>query len=161
MRRELAALVAGPQIATRAEIAAQLARLALHYWRPNFSPEQYKMLFDDYCTDLHGVALQELTDAIAQYRKEIGERFFPTIAQITKLIGSAVKDRNRLKLGAQRMLDALDAPDNATGSDAAKPRDFSEIKQFLKPRGPEVPQTVAAFVPVSPELRARVQGGER
>lgn len=160
MRRELNAIIAGPKIATRAEISVMLGRLSLHYWRPNFTEEKNALIVDDYCRDLHGVTVQELADAIEQYRKKIGERYFPTIAQLNKLIGDAVADRERMKRGATRMLEALDAPDTAE-ADKPQQHDYSKLHEILKPREQTAAQPVADFVPLSAELRERIKGGAR
>jgi hypothetical protein len=63
-------------------IVAMLAKLALQYWRPDFSPEQAKHLYSDYLDDLRGFSIKALADAIKKYRTDGANKFFPTSGQI-------------------------------------------------------------------------------
>lgn len=69
----------------RKEISAILARLSLHYYRPEFSKEQYKLLLGDYVSDLIGFNPIEVEAACSAYRrKEV--QFFPKVGEIIALI---------------------------------------------------------------------------
>lgn len=67
-------------------ILAILARLALHYWRPDFTPGQARQLYRDYLDDLRDFAVVDINRAIQVYRRDGANRFFPTTGQIVDLI---------------------------------------------------------------------------
>lgn len=68
------------------EIAAILTKLALHYWRPDFSPTQARHLLDDFLTDLSGFTPAQIGSACALYRRNGENRFFPTPGQLLELL---------------------------------------------------------------------------
>lgn len=70
----------------RKQISAILARLSLHYWRPDYSPEQAKLVMEDYLDDLAGHTPEQVSKACEQYRKNPDSKFFPKIGEIIELI---------------------------------------------------------------------------
>jgi len=69
--------------------AAILSRLALHYWRPDFSPEQARMLMADYLDDLVEVSPNQLERACMEFRKKPESTFFPKIGELLAIINPA------------------------------------------------------------------------
>ena len=67
-------------------ILALLAKLSLHYWRPDFTPTQAKQLYADYLEDLRPFALSDIANAIAEYRQIGANRFYPSTGQLIDLI---------------------------------------------------------------------------
>lgn len=66
-------------------ILALLAKLSLHYWRPEFTPSQAKQMYADYVEDLREYALSDVSDAVKFYRRG-GATFFPTSGQLVQII---------------------------------------------------------------------------
>ena len=66
-------------------ILALLAKMALHYWRPDFTPSQAKQLYGDYVDDLSQYPMSKVAAAIEEYRQR-GGKFFPTVQQLISLI---------------------------------------------------------------------------
>ena len=66
---ELRKLIDGPPKATAKDFAVCLGRLALHYWRPDFTAEQAKLLYQDFISDLAGVTAEELNEACGEWRR--------------------------------------------------------------------------------------------
>jgi hypothetical protein len=62
-----------------------LGKLALHYWRPDFTPSQAKQLYSDYVQDLASYPLKDIDSAIREYRQG-KHRFFPQVGQLISLI---------------------------------------------------------------------------
>lgn len=71
------------------EVSAILARLALHYWRPDFTPEQTKLLIADYLDDLQRYNPDQIALACRDFRMDGGNKFFPKSGELIQLI----KDR--------------------------------------------------------------------
>jgi hypothetical protein len=67
-------------------ILTLLARMSLHYWRPDFSPGQARELYLDYLDDLRDFAISDIAAAMRAYRRDGENRFFPTSGQIVDLI---------------------------------------------------------------------------
>jgi hypothetical protein len=85
-----------------------LSKLAIHYWRPNFTPDQAKQLIFDFIDDLGRYDLADVQRAIVAYRRS-PERFWPTPGALIALIekGAGVDlsaFRSREELEAQRRL---------------------------------------------------------
>lgn len=62
--------------------------MALHYWRPDFTPEQARMLIEDYLDDLRGYTPEQVDAACIRYRKEPDSKFFPHTGELLKLLGA-------------------------------------------------------------------------
>ena len=71
------------------EIGAILARLALHYWRPDFQPEQVKLVLQDFLYDLRAYEVRDIAHACDRYRQGPENRFFPTPGQLLAILKPA------------------------------------------------------------------------
>lgn len=107
VRAELEALVAGPPKASVRDFATHLGKLSLHFWRPDFTPEQAKHLYGDFVTDLAGVTAEELAAACQEYRDDPRNSFFPTPGKLLALLSDGQSDRKQLVRGATACLEAL------------------------------------------------------
>ena len=136
MRSTLCAVLAGPPRASVRDFAEQLAKLSLHYWRPQFTPDQAKHVFGDFAADMAEVTAAELREACDRWRRDAANRFFPTPGQLMALVSDSLRDRARQRAGAERLLALLD--DRETVGEAIMPRDFSVVKKCLG-NAPEVP----------------------
>lgn len=67
-------------------ILIQLARLALMYWRPDFTPGQAKQLYEMYLDDLSVYSFYDITKACEKFRQNADNKFFPTSGQLRGLI---------------------------------------------------------------------------
>lgn len=70
----------------RKQVAAILARLSFHYWRPDYSQEQARMVMEDYLNDLEHISPASVEKACAEYRKKPDSKFFPKVGEILDLI---------------------------------------------------------------------------
>jgi hypothetical protein len=68
-------------------VGAYLARLALHYWRPDFTAGQAKLLFEDFYSDLRRYPVAEIEGACQSWRRNSANRFFPTPGQLLEVLG--------------------------------------------------------------------------
>eukprot|EP00913_Durusdinium_trenchii_P005309 g4955.t1 len=91
--------------AAPAEIAALLAKLALHYWRPNFTDAQAKQLYMDYIGDLKIYPLDVINRAVGVYRRNEKEKWFPKSGQLIALCEAAIKARRTDRLWLRKRLD--------------------------------------------------------
>lgn len=67
-------------------ILALLGKLALHYWRPDFTPGQARQVYADYVYDLGPFALSDIAAAINEYRQTGANRFFPSSGALIDII---------------------------------------------------------------------------
>lgn len=67
-------------------ILIQLAKLALMYWRPDFTPGQAKQLYEMYLDDLRVYSFYDICKACEKFRQNADNKFFPTSGQIRGLI---------------------------------------------------------------------------
>lgn len=67
-------------------ILALLGKLALHYWRPDFTPGQARQVYADYVYDLGPFALSDIASAINKYRQTGANRFFPASGALIDII---------------------------------------------------------------------------
>jgi hypothetical protein len=70
----------------RKQIAAILARLSLHFWRPDFTPDQARLLIKDYLEDLAGFAPNEIERACMAYRRKPDSKFFPKSGELLGIL---------------------------------------------------------------------------
>lgn len=70
-----------------------LAKLASHYWRPDFSPGQAAAMTADYAEDLADCTLPEIEVAVREYRRNEANVFFPKSAQLRAIVSSNRKHR--------------------------------------------------------------------
>ena len=102
-------------------VGAILSRLALHYWRPDFTPMQAKLLVQDYLADLGAFTPEQINQACAEYRRNGENKFFPTSGQLLKLLASG---SSHCRLPTYRAPAALEAP-----------RATKSVAQVLKEHG--------------------------
>lgn len=69
----------------REAILVLLAKLALHYWRPDFGPGQARQLYGDYVDDLIEFPLAAIHGAIGRFRRE-SHQFYPKSGDLRSLI---------------------------------------------------------------------------
>lgn len=122
VRAELHAIITGPVKATVRDFAGQLGKLSLHYWRPDFTPEQAKAMYGDFVHDLAAVTAPELIGACQEWRIDPLNRFFPTPGQLLELVRSAISRRAVQSNGAQYLLALLENP----GVEGHDDREISE-----------------------------------
>lgn len=67
-------------------ILVLLGKLALVYWRPDFTPGQAKQLYSQYLDDLRVFAFKDIAEAVEKYRQDGENKFFPTPGQIREHI---------------------------------------------------------------------------
>lgn len=63
-----------------------LGKLAIHYWRPDFTEAQARQLYSDYVHDLRDYAFADINDAIVKYRRDQNAKFYPTVGQLVGII---------------------------------------------------------------------------
>ncbi|MGA7711468.1 MAG: hypothetical protein WCA81_06170 [Rhizomicrobium sp.] len=129
VRAALEAIIAGPPKATARDFATQLGRMAVHFWTPDFTPEQAKVKYGDFVRLLDGVTAQELADACDAWLLDPRNRFYPTPGQLLMLIQDSLSDRARAGFGAERLLAILDVREAPQVGQV--PRDYSALKQSL------------------------------
>jgi hypothetical protein len=71
---------------SRATVTMLLSRLAIHYYRPDFTEGQAKCLIQDMLEDLDTFSVREVELAIKTYRQNAENRFFPRGADLRKII---------------------------------------------------------------------------
>lgn len=70
-----------------------LLRLAISYYRPNFTEGQAKLLVKDMVNDLDRYHVSEIEVAIQKYRRDAANKYFPRSGQLIELIEADRKDR--------------------------------------------------------------------
>ena len=70
-----------------------LASLASFYWRPDFGPAQSAAMTANFVEDLIEFPVAEIEVAIAGYRRDGKNKFFPTPGALREIILEARKDR--------------------------------------------------------------------
>lgn len=86
----------------RKQIAAILAKLALHYWRPNYSPEQARMVMEDYLNHLRGITPAQVQQACDDYIRKPTSKFFPQIGELLELVRGPAWLRDSPRLPVHR-----------------------------------------------------------
>ncbi len=66
--------------------AVILGKLALHYYRPDFTQEQVKMLMGDYLDDLEKYSASNVAHACEEYRRQPDSKFFPKIGELIAMM---------------------------------------------------------------------------
>src|SRR5262245_40849754 len=66
-------------------ILVLLAKLALVYWRPDFTPAQAKQLYSQYLDDLRPYSFADVSEAIEKYRQSPDSKFYPTPGELRGL----------------------------------------------------------------------------
>lgn len=133
VRGVLAELAAESPKAAVKDFAVHLGKLSLHYWRPDFTPDQAKQFNADFVSDLDGITADELAGACAAWRRNPANRFFPRPGELLALVQDGKRDRALRKAGALRLLAFIDGePENAAPDRAGKPIDFAAAKEILE-----------------------------
>ena len=73
-----------------------LSRLAIHYYRPDFTESQARLLILDLVNDLDEFALAEVETAVKAYRFDVEQRFFPRSAELRELIFKERRHRREM-----------------------------------------------------------------
>ena len=77
----------------KATVALQLSRLAIHYYRPDFTESQAKSLVADMVEDLSEFRPDEIENAIRDWRRDPEKRFFPRAAELAQIVRAIRKQR--------------------------------------------------------------------
>lgn len=104
------------EISPRKQIAAILARLSLHYWRPDYSPDQARLLMEDYLSDLAAYSPIQVDRACAAYRRNPANKFFPHSGELMGLMGYGKPAEYRPRLETHRAPLSLSGPPNRVKS---------------------------------------------
>lgn len=65
-----------------------LAKLAVVYWRPDFTAGQAKQLYTQFLDDLREFAFADIAEAIEKYRRDPENKFYPLPGQLRGLIAT-------------------------------------------------------------------------
>lgn len=103
----LTEIVAGPKLADKRDFATLLGRLSIHYWQPDFTPDQVKLKLQDYEEDLAGVTADELRDACGEWRRDPLNKFFPKTGELLELVKPKISARAKQRSGAEYLLSVL------------------------------------------------------
>lgn len=76
----------------KAKKAMSLSRLALHFYRPDFSEQHARLLIDDMVRDLKRVTPEDVERACKLWRTNEASRFFPTSGQLLAMLKNPFKD---------------------------------------------------------------------
>lgn len=72
-----------------------LMNLAVHFYRPDFTEGQARLLIRDMLDDVEGCTPQHLDAAAKQWRRNPANKFFPTSGQFRKLAYEAREEERR------------------------------------------------------------------
>lgn len=87
-------------------ILVLLAKLALVYWRPDFTPQQAKQLYSQYLDDLRPFAFKDVAWAVEKYRQDPESKFYPTPGQLRGVLSTPYSwDPNPRNHMAERLAD--------------------------------------------------------
>lgn len=136
VRGWLAQAITGPKTITMRDVVELVGRLSLQYWRPNFSPEQAKLLFQDFAQDLAGLTREELAQACLEWRRDPENRFFPTSGQLRGVADHILRRRARDRAAAERLLAILDTPEEGTDAPVSR-RSSADILAARRPAPPQ------------------------
>lgn len=92
------------------DFATHLGKLALHFWRPDFTPEQAKQMYGDFVADLAGITAEELAEACRAWRLNPANSFFPTPGKLRELLKDNIAERSLMAAGGEVLLQALNRP---------------------------------------------------
>jgi hypothetical protein len=68
----------------------------MHYWRPDFTPEQMRYLMADYLEDLGHIEPERVEAACRQWRRNPENKFFPKIGELLELLKPEWEPRSHL-----------------------------------------------------------------
>lgn len=136
----------------RRSVGAILSRLGLHFWRPDFTEGQAKLLFSDLYSDLADFSPNEISTACATWRRNPENRFFPTSGQLIGIMRPTVPSEPRLRLEPFKDYPKIEGR-RATKSAAQIIAEHGFSQPM--PRVPMVlPHATNINGPVTPELKA-------
>lgn len=82
-----------------------LAKLAQHYYRPDFTEGQARQLIRDYVEDLAEFSVSSLDEAVREYRRDAKSKFFPPVGRLRELaIAADKRNAEALRYAHQRPL---------------------------------------------------------
>lgn len=157
VRAALAELSAEQPKAMPRDFAIYLGKLSLHYWRPDFTPEQAKHFNADFVSDLDGVTVAELANACAAWRRNAANRFFPRPGELLVLIRDDKIERQRRRAGAERLLAFMDGSPEAIEPPKHGPRDFGSVLAGLERARPPAPAMPSTAREEAPETRQELR----
>lgn len=102
-------IIAGPPKATARDWALALGKLTLHYWAPDFTPEQAREKYGDFIRLLDGLTASEVRDACDQWSMDATKNWFPRPGNFHEMVKDRLRDRAVAKTGAEYLLTLLDA----------------------------------------------------
>lgn len=85
-------------------VAVSLAKLAAHYWRPDFTATQAEMLFEDFVEDLREFRDDEVEKACRLYRQDGQNQFFPKPGQLREILLKERAEENSIRKISSRAL---------------------------------------------------------
>lgn len=80
----------------RAAIVLALSRLAISYYRPDFTEGQAKVQIQDMLHDMDSYPASDVNTAIVRWRNDPQKRFFPRGAELGELARQEVKHRREI-----------------------------------------------------------------
>ena len=80
-----------------------LSKLAIHYYRPDFSEGQARQLISDMVQDLIEFPVPEIDMAITLYRRDPANKYFPTPAALRAIVLLGRKERAALDRMGQKV----------------------------------------------------------
>ena len=67
-------------------VSATLTRLATHYWRPDFEPNQIKYMMVDYLNDLSAYSPADVEASCVSFRRNPENKFYPRIGELLAIL---------------------------------------------------------------------------
>lgn len=115
MKREADSGAGEARESKAAAIMALLGKLALHYWRPDFTPGQAKQVYADYVEHLLPYPMVEIAASIKCYQASPDSNFYPSIGRLLQpmtsapawYVGSGAKYAAELRAEAEKELQAV------------------------------------------------------
>ena len=97
------------ELITRPEMADVLARLSLHFHRPDFGPAQASLIVSDFMADLTGATAAMVDEACGVYRRDPANKFFPTPGMLLQHMRDDIHQRRKELAAMDRVRDLLAA----------------------------------------------------
>lgn len=108
--------------ASGAEIITLLSRLALHYWRPDFTEAQAKLVIQDFVRILSPISYGELDRACTAWLSNAENKFFPKPGELLALAKPKLQEGS-----ARARKDAYRATSGEEALAAATQRELDEF----------------------------------
>lgn len=85
--------------------------MSLHYWRPDYTPEQARLVIEDYLDDLADFLPSEIERACMTFRRNPENKFFPKSGELLGILNAkSVWDTPPSRLPKFRSPPALTGP---------------------------------------------------